>query len=374
MDKPKILILNASAIYGGGEYYCLQLANELYNKGYTIIVGSNNNSPLFQKCISSGISTNHIDFPEKGTKGLRENVKRIRQVIKEHNINIVHTNTNYDRTAGAFAARGTAAKHVTSLHSLESISHNITHYIRNRFFTDHFIADGKKIRNLVIKKNKIPETKVSIIYNGINPDEMKHDEVLRAKIRREFGIKDNEIIIGNVGRMVRFKGQKYLLSALKIILENFADVKLMITGDGELMNSFKEQASSLGINDKIIFTGFRDDLRAVYSAFDIYVQPSIEGGGELLPFSVLYAMAQKLPVIATNTGDIPQMVIDSKTGFVTGEKSPIQISNKCLELINDSKKRQSFGQKGYELLNEKFTLGKMVNETEKIYQKTSKNG
>ena len=107
---------------------------------------------------------------------------------------------------------------------------------------------------------------------------MKEDSNSRTKARNEFGIKDEEVLIGNVGRLVKFKGQKYLLSAFKIVLETEPHAKLMITGDGELMNELKEYSNVLGINERVIFTGFRDDLQAIYPAFDIYVQPSLYGG------------------------------------------------------------------------------------------------
>jgi len=373
MDKLKILILNSSAIYGGGEFFCLQLARELYNEGYGIIVGSNNKSLLYQKCSEAGINTEHINFPDKGTKGLGENIKTVRELIKNYNIDIVHSNTNYDRTTGAFAVRGTKAKHVTSLHSLESVQHNITHYIRNKFLTHHFIADGNRIKDLIIKQDNIPESKISVVHNGINPDEMKRDNELRIKVRNEFGISDGEILIGNVGRLVEFKGQKYLLSAFKIISEKYNNAKLIITGDGELMNSLKEYSNALGLNDRVIFTGFRDDLNAVYSAFDIYAHTSVEGGGELFPFSILYAMAQSLPVVAARVGDIPQMVIDSRMGYLVDEKSPFQISNRCMDLINDREKSITLGKNGYIFLEQNFTLKKMTSEIEKIYEKTLVN-
>jgi len=372
MNKPSILILNSSVIYGGGEFFAYRLAVNLKKRGYGVYLGCRNDTLLYKKCSNEGINAYHLEFPKRGASGLGKNIKAIRKIIKDDNIQIVHSNTNYDRTAGAFARRGTKAKHAASCHSLESIQHNITHYIRNKYLTHHFIADGESIKRLLINENKIPEEKITIVHNGINSNEMRRKPELGSAVRNEFGVKSDELLIGNLGRLVIFKGQKYLLTAFKGITENFSNVKLMIVGDGELYNSLKDYTNVMGINDRVIFTGFREDLRAVYSAFDIYCHPSIEGGGELFPFSVLYAMAQGIPVIATRVGDIPQMVKDGINGYLVSEKSPFQISEKLMIMVNNPELRNKVGKEGLTILLDNFTEDKMVNKIEEVYKKLIK--
>jgi L-malate glycosyltransferase len=368
MSKFKILILNSSAIYGGGEYFVLKLAAELRKKGHDILTGCREESLLYKKLIEAGINTIAVDFPEKGSGGLRKNVKAVKKIIRENNINIVHSNTGYDRTTAAFAVRGTNSKHVTSCHSLESISHNLTHYIRNKYLTHHFIADGSSIKDLITTKNNILPGKVTVIHNGIDPEEMSRDNTLGKMVRNEFNINDDEILIGSVGRLVNFKGYKYLITAFKIIQEKNPAAKLMIVGDGELMDSLKAQAKMLHINNGIIFTGFRDDLKAIYSAFDIYANTSIGGGGELFPFSILYAMAQGLPVIASKVGDIPEMIRNNERGFLVDEKSPYQIAERLLEVMNNKNVAEKLGEKGKLTLLQKFTLSEMTEKMENVYR------
>jgi glycosyltransferase involved in cell wall biosynthesis len=368
MSKFKILILNSSAIYGGGEYFVLKLASRLRKKGHDILAGCRVQSLLYKKLKEAGINTIPVDFPEKGSGGLWKNVKAVKKIIIENNINIVHSNTGYDRTTAAFAVRGSGAKHVTSCHSLESISHNLTHYIRNKYLTHHFIADGSSIKDLIITKNNIPPGKVTVIHNGIDPEEMSLDNALGKKIRSEFNINDNEILIGSVGRLVNFKGYRYLVTAFKIIQEKIPGVKLMIVGDGELMDSLKAQAKMLKLDNGIIFTGFRDDLQAVYSAFDIYANTSIEGGGELFPFSILYAMAQALPVVASKVGDIPEMISNNESGLLVDERSPYQTAERLLEVINNKINAEKLGEAGKLRLLQKFTMSEMTEKIENVYR------
>jgi len=369
MKGKNILILNASPIYGGGEYFVLKLSKQLGSMNYNVILGSGKETPLFKKAVREGVDVKELSFPVTGSSGLRKVIKEIRDLISKHDIDIIHTNTNYDRTAGAFAGRSTKARHVTSCHSLESLSHNLTHYIRNRFLTEHFICDGQTIQDLIVKKNGIPIAKTTVINNGIDPAEMARDIVLRKQIRHEFKIAPHEIVIGNTGRMVAFKGQKYLLLAFKDMLEKTQNVKLMIVGEGELMEDLAERANRLQISDRVVFTGFRDDLQAIYSSFDIYAHTSLKSGGELFPFSVLYAMAQGLPVAATDTGDISKMISKENLSYLAEERSPFQISNRLLELAKNQELRRLVGNSNLERLKQQFTLELMAKRISETYVK-----
>jgi len=367
MGKLRLLLLNSSAIYGGGEYYVQQLAKHLKNRGHTVIIGCRENKTLYNKCIAEDIMAEHIDFGENGSKNLIRNLKRIKQLALDKSVQIIHTNTGNDRTAGAVAARLAKAAHVTSCHSLLSISRNLTHRYRNKNLTNAFIADGETIKKLLVEKDNIDAGKICVINNGINPAEMVRDENSRRKIRQQFRISESDIVIGNTARFVYFKGQKYLLTAFASLCEKIKNVKLMLVGDGEWQKDLQSYAMILNISQNVIFAGFRDDLREYYSAFDIYVQPSLDGGGELFPFTVLYAMAQKLPVIATNIGDLPVMVEDGKSGLIVEEKSPYRIAESLETLVNNSELRLKFGRAGYEKLLCEYTIDKMIDKTEKLY-------
>jgi glycosyltransferase involved in cell wall biosynthesis len=367
MEKLRIFILNASRIYGGGEYYTYQLALQFTKNGHFVMVGCKNDTLLFEKCINAGIPAENINFGKTGNKKLRENITAIKNLAKKNNIRIIHTNTVIDRTQGAAAAWLAGAKHVTSCHSLLSFQHNLTHYIRNKFFINAFIADGNSIKELLINKDKINPAKVFVINNGIEPDEMKRDDEQRKLNRASLGIKENEIAIGCAARFVYFKGHKYLLNAFAVLLEKHNNIKLVLTGDGELQKETLEYARILKISDNVIFSGFREDLKNIYSAYDIFTHPSIEGGGELFPYTVLYAMAQELPIVVTSIGEMPVMIEDGISGFIVKEKSAMALAEKLEVLINDKLLREKFGKEAYSRLVNNFTLKQTTEKTEKLY-------
>jgi len=364
----KILLTNSTDIYGGGEFYVLELARALQSRQNDILVVCKPGNLLYKKCQEAQLPVRALDFPGQGQ--LLRHILLLRDIIRERGIQIVHTNSNYDRTAGAFAARLSGAAHVTNVHSFHSLRHNLTHWLRNAAATDHFIVDGDPVKEMMVRKDRIAAGRISVVHLGVDPDAMRTDETLRSKIRAEFRLDETHAVIGNVARFVPFKGHEFLLRAFEAVRNRNSNARLLLVGDGELRERLLELARSLGIYREIVFAGFRDDLPAIYSAIDIYAHASIEGGGETFPFAVLQALAQELPVVATRVGDVAAMVRDGLTGFLVPERDTSELAQRLLSLSGDQILRRKMGRQGRELLLRQFTVNKMVDAVEKVYEST----
>jgi glycosyltransferase involved in cell wall biosynthesis len=360
-----VLLTNASSIYAGGEYYVLVLASELLARGHRVVVSCRPDNLLFDKCAAKKIPTEPVDFPSRGK--LLKNVPLLRRIIERNGIEIVHTNTNYDRTAGAMAARLAGARHVANIHSFHSISHNLTHRLRNRWWTDRFITLGEGATDILVNEDGIPREKITIVRLGLEPDANVRSPELRARARAEFGIREGETLVGNVGRLVPFKGQEYLLRSFASVAGAHPRVKLMIVGDGELDGALRRQAAELSLGDRVIFTGFRDDIPSMYSAMDVYAHSSVEGGGETFPFAVLQALAYGLPTVVTDVGEVGAMVEEGVTGFAVPDRDERVFSVALERLLSDRPLRDSMGKKGRELMLKKFTSAVMASAVEEVY-------
>jgi glycosyltransferase involved in cell wall biosynthesis len=365
--RPKILLTNGSDIYSGGEYFVLEFGKKLKDRGYDVTICCHPGILLYEKAKNYGINLFPVDFPVKGE--IFKFTKIIYDYVKENKIDIVHTNNNYDRTAAGFAAKFAGAGHITMNHSYHSISHNITQYIRNQYCTNYFLVDGFCTKELLIKEDKIDPEKIKVIHLGIEADAMRKDFGLRKKVRDEFNIGDDVILFGNTGRLVEFKGQEYLIKTFAQVCEKFDNVKLMIVGNGKLEKNLKDLAASLNVSDKIIFPGFRDDMQAVYSAFDVYLHSSVEGGGETFPFSVLYSLAQGIPAVVTDVGDVAKMIEQGVSGFFVPDKNPETMAEKIIYLLNNKNLIGEFGNNALKLLHKKFTLDIMFDNIIDVYNK-----
>ncbi len=361
-----ILLTNSSNMYGGGEFYVLEVAKELTRRKHNVMVSCKPDNLLKQKCDAAGVRTIPVDFPVMGK--LARFIQQLKDIVKREHIEIVHTNTNYDRTAGAFAARLAGAKHVTNVHSFHSLQYNLTHIIRNKWATDHFLVDGICVKELLVIEDKIAPEKISVVYLGVDPESMKNSPILRKQVRDRYALTDEHIVIGNVGRLVPMKGQQYLVESFGLISAKFPNARLLLVGDGELLESLQAKSKQLGIIDKVVFAGFSDDLVSMYSSFDLYAHSSVEGGGETFPFAVLQALSQELPVVITKVGDVPAMVDEGVNGFVVEEKNTTLFAERLSRLLVDETLRRAMSQASRKRLLKLFTTGTMVDGIEKVYE------
>ena len=365
-----ILLTNSSDIYGGGEFYVSELATALNSRGHVAYVACKPGNLLSDKCRRRNVDVVEVDFPPKGK--LMKFIRLLSRTIRDFAIDVVHTNSNYDRTAGAFAARLCGIPHVTNVHSFHSLQHNVTHWLRNRFATDHFIVDGYCVQELLTKEDGIAGDRISVIYLGVDPATMVRDEVVRRRVRRELGIEDGMTLIGNVGRLVPMKGQEYLLRAFAHVAQDHPSARLAIVGDGELLENLSKLAQALGVGKSVVMTGFRDDLVSIYSAFDVYVHSSVEGGGETFPFAVLQALSEELPLIVTRVGDVAAMVEEGVNGFVVPDRNPEALAARLDLLLRDKAQSGQMAAKSRELLLARFTTEHMVQGILTVYEKLHK--
>jgi glycosyltransferase involved in cell wall biosynthesis len=360
-----VLLTNSSSLYAGGEFYVLELSAALRARGHRVLVACPPGNLLTRKCAAAGVPTAPVDFPANGA--LPKFIGILRALIREHGARFVHTNTNYDRTAGAFAARLERAFHVTNVHSFHSISHNLTHMVRNRWATDHFLVDGVCVKDLLVREDRIAPSKISVVHLGVDPGAMRRDAALRRSVRGEFGVAEGDVVIGNVGRLVPFKGQEYLLRSFAGAAKAHPQARLLLVGDGELREPLGRLAGELGIASRVTFAGFRDDLVAVYSAFDIYCHSSVEGGGETFPFAVLQALSQELPVVVTRVGDVAEMVEEGLNGYALPDRDPAAMTKALVGLLASPALAASMGARSRDLLLRRFTTDAMVDVVEGVY-------
>ncbi|MFZ5800487.1 MAG: glycosyltransferase, partial [Candidatus Omnitrophota bacterium] len=142
-------------------------------------------------------------------------------------------------------------------------------------------------------------------------------------------------------------------------------VKLLVIGDGPEQQRLADSVQRLGLGAKIIFTGLRKDVREFIRGIDILVLPSLREG---LPVAALEAMAAGKPVIATNVGGTPELISDGETGLLVKPADPLALSGALEKLLSDRQLAQTMGERGRKRVENYFSLAKMINETEKLYE------
>ena len=208
-----------------------------------------------------------------------------------------------------------------------------------------------------------PPEKFVTIHSGVDLsrfDAALHD---RSQIRAELGIPPGDLVVGTAGRLTPVKGHVHLIDAAARILAVHPDTTFVFLGDGELKGKLMERAEALGLAGKVRFPGWRPDVAAVMSAFDVFVLPSLnEGMGRVL----VEAMALSKPVVASRTGGIKDLVADGSNGLLVPPGDAGDLADAILRLLGDAAMRAAMGGEGRRRA-EIYSAERMVEKIEELY-------
>lgn len=234
-------------------------------------------------------------------QNLPKYLKALEKLFKENQYRIVHSNINTLSVFPLYAAKKSGVPiRISHSHSTSNpkewkrnLIKNILRPFSKRYATDYFACSELAGRYLFGNK-AFDQGEVKIIYNAIDIEKFKFDEVARKKLRKELGIKDNTIVIGHVGRFVQQKNHTFLVDVFKEYHKKNPDSKLLLVGSGPLEDEIKKIVERLGLKDSVLFLGQRNDINKLYSAMDIFCLPSLYEG---LPVVGIEAQAAGLPCV-----------------------------------------------------------------------------
>jgi glycosyltransferase involved in cell wall biosynthesis len=233
---------------------------------------------------------------------------------------------------------------------------------------DKFIAVSKEVGRVLAEKQRFPEEKIKTIYYGVTPGPVNLTHQDQASIRQQYGLSPANIVIGMSARLSREKGHTYLLEALAQLHSRISSrVEALIIGGGVLLDELKAQAAQLGLQQTIKFTGHLSHAEAVraMAVCDIITLPSeIEG----LPYAITEAMSLGKPVVATAVGGIPEQVIHGEMGWLIPPRNSQALAEALWNLINSPELAQQMGQKARCHYQTHFTIERMLQEHELLYQ------
>lgn len=206
-----------------------------------------------------------------------------------------------------------------------------------------------------------------VVYNGLDLSLYSAaDEKQKAAAKqRLFGRSDIQTL-GFIGRITVEKGVDTLVQAFLILAQQFGDLRLIMVGDGTVPHSIQQQVTKNGLTDRIVLTGWTDDIMPVMDAFDIFALPTLREG---LPYVVLEAMAKGLPVVASAVDGIPEQVIEGETGYLVSPRDPKRLAQAIRRLLEDKHWATQLGKNGRRRVETHFTLADSVIRTCNVYEK-----
>lgn len=205
---------------------------------------------------------------------------------------------------------------------------------------------------------------VGAIYNFFEytPDGITNCKDNRKRIRHELGLGENDIVIISTGRIIKDKGYEVLLRL--ILRDNWDNCKFVIVGNGNYKDEMYSELVKNGKDRNVLFTGFRNDIPALLDASDIFVTCTLH---ETLGNSVIEASYHKLPVVATNTGGIPEIVVHEETGYLFNINDDDALYSYTKLLVQDSEKRRILGSYGRVQIENKFNKKHIEDQLDSLY-------
>jgi glycosyltransferase involved in cell wall biosynthesis len=234
--------------------------------------------------------------------------------------------------------------------------------IKYRFLADYYIAISQKIKDVMVNDG-ISGQRIFVVHSGIDPQRFM--QATGDQLLSEFDIKENQKVVINVAHLAGHKGQIYLVRAIPLVLAKLPDTRFFIVGQGELMDKLKQTASQVGLKRELIFTGFRADVADFYQIADLYVMSSVQEG---LGTAVLDALALAKPVVATNTGGLPEIIDDGKTGRLVAPADPGALADGIIDMLTHTERAGSMALEGKERVLQDFSVDAMVTKNIDVYQ------
>jgi glycosyltransferase involved in cell wall biosynthesis len=211
-----------------------------------------------------------------------------------------------------------------------------------------------------VKRVGIPRSKTLVLPNGVDlPAAASLPE--QAQARATLGLPLEGLLVASVARLNPVKRLDVLLQALALVEE----AKLVLVGDGPERGRLEALAESLGISGRVHLAGYREDVWPWLAACDVF---ALSSEWEGMPNAVLEAMAAGLPVVATRVGGTPDVVVEGVTGYLVPSDDPLALARALKALIRDSGLRYQMGAAGRHRVEERFSVERMVERTQALYE------
>ncbi len=350
--------IDAGREWRGGQRQALFLARELAGKGFPFQLVVQPESPLHAKASEAGLPVLPITMNSELDLWA---IHRLARAMRRAHCVLAHF---HDAHGAALGSRAAARAHVP----IRIISRRVDFPVRSRHKyikgIDSVIAISEGVRQVLIKGG-VPERLIEVVPSGIDFAPFREVKE-RDFLRKEFGFGPEDYLVGIVAQLEDHKGHRDLIEAAKILKDHAPRVRIVIVGEGSLRMQLDQQAHELRVEDVVYFLGFREDIPRILASLDLFVLSSrMEGLGS----SIMDAMASRLPVVATQAGGIPEVVIHRETGLLVPPQDPPALANAILKLYLDRALAARLAQRGFEVVHEKFSAEAMARKTIRVYER-----
>lgn len=363
----RILQISSASSFGGGERYVADLTNALHKRGHDLYLAVRPRSPLIE----------HVQLaPEKiKTLPLRNaldvhSAQQLARFVRKHEIDVVHAHMARDYSLAAYAARRNRnTKFIITRHVLFPL--NRLH--RQTLARAHsVIAVSNAVARELRNQRVASEDLVTVVHNGIDTD--RFAKVLAGFDRTQFlqskRLPTNGLLVGSIGELRTLKRHDDFIRSAAIIMRSFPQTHFVLAGvdassSGEVHKQLDQLVAELQLRDRFHFLGWLDESEKLLAALDVFVSASET---ESFGLAIAEAMAAGTPVVATATDGAREVIEDRKTGLLVPIADPPRLAEAITTLLAGEEQRKEIGMRAQREVARRFSLQRMVEEIERIYE------
>ena len=366
--RVRVVEVLATGTNGGAQEHVYSLVTRLDRECYDVRVVSLSHGSSVRRLQKAGIDVTVIDEPDD-----RLAVRALADELASFQPEIVHNHMYRAEVVGTRAALLLGEKGcrrpaiISTVHSSRVRCTEDRQTLRRLTpLMDRLIVVSRAIDHKIREEGRavVP---ISLIYNGVDLQRYNHQQPC-CTLHEEYLLPADAQIVGVVARLEAEKGHRTLLEAWPLVLAEVPSARLLIIGEGSERDSLEAQVASLGIEDRVVFTGRREDVPAVTAALDVAVLPSYR---EAQGLSVLEAMALGRPVIASRVGGIPEMIEDGVSGLLVEPHDCDALAAGIVRLLTDHPLADMIAHRGHELVHDRFCIELMVHSISDLYDQAA---
>jgi glycosyltransferase involved in cell wall biosynthesis len=378
MNKIKVLYITDLVGLGGGETSLLNHLDHLDHQRFSPLVLCAKKGALTEALKERGIRT-EITLFEKTTRIFGPILRyplisslRIASFLKKESIDIVNANTFDAMAVMAPGARFMGVPILWTCHGWWPVGRPSGIFINA--FANRVIAVSDFVENKLRKEGHVNPSKIVKIPLGIDPKKYISNNASRQALRREFGIPDGMPLIGMIGRFQRIKGHHIFVETAQKVLKIRPDACFLLVGakafGSQEESDYYEEVMGMirgaGLENKIILTGFRQDIPEILGAIDLLL---ITSETETFGMVVLESMAMGTPVISCAKGGPEEIIDNGRTGVLIKGQDTVELARNVVYLLKNPDIRFKMGAQGREAVSARYDIGHIQKETEALYEK-----
>ncbi|NIA18405.1 MAG: glycosyltransferase [Actinobacteria bacterium] len=386
----KILYLITQSELGGAQCYVFDLASGIRDDfDITVAFGEQGEAgELAKKLKQENIPYYAISSLKRAISPFNDFLALIEivKLIKKLKPDIIHLNSSKISILGSIA--GYISKLQTTNYKLQT-TYTVHGWVFNEpmprakklfykyaekftaIFKNKIICVSKLDYDIAKNQLKINEKKLTLIHHGIKPINFLPREHARHKLLPNYKPQTTsyKLIIGTIANLYKTKGLEYLIEAVKILITNYQlRITVIIIGEGGERKNLEKLIKNYNLQDNILLAGKIKNAADLLPAFDIYASSSVKEG---FPYTILEAMSAGVPIVSTNVGGIPEMIINGENGLLVNPRNPEELAQKIKSLIKNETLKSALSEQAKNDAKEKFGIEKMIKKTKEIYSPTS---